>query len=84
MIKRLTVLLLLFSGWLVTYGQTGRSSGLTIYGGKDMVGYDMVPPSAGIPPFDAGKTYFDSRFSLGFGYRWRLKPIDSRWFSILR
>ena len=47
MIKRLTVLILLFSGWLVTYGQTGRSSGLTIYGGKDMVGYDMVPPSAG-------------------------------------
>ena len=45
-----------------------------------MVGYDMVPPSAGVPPFDAGKTYFDSRFSLGFGYRWRLKPIDSRWF----
>lgn len=42
MIKRLTVLILLFSGWLVTYGQTGRSSGLTIYGGKDMVGYDMV------------------------------------------
>jgi len=80
MIKRLTVLILLFSGWLVTYGQTGRSSGLTIYGGKDMVGYDMVPPSAGVPPFDAGKTYFDSRFSLGFGYRWRLKPIDSRWF----
>ena len=37
MIKRLTVLILLFSGWLVTYGQTGRSSGLTIYGGKDMV-----------------------------------------------
>ena len=37
MIKRLTILLLLLSGWLVTYGQTGRSSGLTIYGGKDMV-----------------------------------------------
>lgn len=80
MIKRLTILLLLLSGWLVTYGQTGRSSGLTIYGGKDMVSYDMVPPSAGLPPFDTGKTYFDSRFSLGFGYRWRLKPIDSRWF----
>ena len=80
MIKRLTILLLLLSGWLATYGQTGQSSGLTIYGGKDMVSYDMVPPSAGLPPFDAGKTYFDSRFSLGFGYRWRLKPIDSRWF----
>ena len=41
MIKRLTVLILLFSGWLVTYGQTGRSSGLTIYGGKDMVGAEF-------------------------------------------
>ena len=58
MIKRLTILLLLLSGWLVTYGQTGQSSGLTIYGGKDMVSYDMVAPSAGLPPFDAGKTYF--------------------------
>ena len=56
MIKRLTILLLLLSGWLVTYGQTGQSSGLTIYGGKDMVSYDMVAPSAGLPPFAAGMT----------------------------
>lgn len=47
MIKRLTILLLLLSGWLVTYGQSDQSSGLTIYGGKDMVSYDMVLPQPG-------------------------------------
>lgn len=78
--KRFFLILLLFCCWANIHAQIARSSGLVFYGGKGSTRYDTAPLAPDLPPFDPRGTYFDSKYTVGMGYRWRLNRPGSRWF----